>query len=222
MEETTKARAALTVAELISRPPDGLPLSVLEHAIAAARSSPCQKSKRGAAVFRLDVWPSMTAGVTIGAGFNGQPPPWRCDGTCKRDAYPGGPSICSLVCRHAEQRAIALALVSLDRDGRPADMLLEHDIVHIKVDGDGQPVAGGGPSCIQCSTAILDARLSNVWLLEMTHPEVDRDLLERGEIRPGDVRAIWCRYTAATFHDATLLALKLVVMAPPSAAPVLS
>jgi hypothetical protein len=215
VDQHTPTAAAVTVSELITRPPDGLPLSVLEQAIAAGRMSPCQKSRRGAAVFRLDVWPSMVAGVTIGAGFNGQPPPWRCDGTCKRAAYEGGPSICSLVCRHAEQRAIALALVSLDRDGRPSDMLLEHDIVHIKVNGDGMPVAGGGPSCIQCSTAILDARLAGVWLLEMTHPEVDRAYLEHGVLLPGEVRAIWRRYTAETFHDATLLACKLVMSAPP-------
>lgn len=217
MDQQNQTAAAVTVAELIARPPDSLPAAALERAIAAARMSPCQKSKRGSAVFRLDFYPSETIAVVIGAGFNGQPPPWRCDGTCKRDAYEGGPSICSLVCHHAEQRAIALALVSLDRDGNPNDMLLEHDIVHIKVDGDGQPVAGGGPSCIQCSTAILDAKLAGVWLLEMTHPEVDGHLLERGVLQPGEVRAIWRRYTAETFHDATLLACKLVAAAPPVA-----
>jgi deoxycytidylate deaminase len=83
---------------------------------------------------------------------------------------------CSKRCVHAEMRAIRT-------NARGAD------VVHVKIDEHGELVAGGGPSCWQCSREILDAGCKGAWLYEQS--------------QPGDC---WRYYTAADFHRTTMLA----------------
>jgi len=65
----------------------------LRDATLVSRMSPCMKSQRGVVVFRRDT------GV-VSRGFNGQPPPFTCDGsTACREA-------CSRLCVHAEMAAL--------------------------------------------------------------------------------------------------------------------
>jgi hypothetical protein len=196
--------------------PDGLPREAVVFAIAAARGSPCRKSKRGAVVFGVDVYPAERVTDVYGAGFNGQPPPWTCNGLCGEKAWPGGPSICSMVCQHAEARAIGDALVEAGRRGERDLGCL--DLVHIKVDDLGKACAGGGPSCWQCSGRVVDARLAGVWLLEKL-PSPDQVAYDEFVSRLGMMPAWparWRRYTAEEFHTATLVACKLVAAPPPT------
>ncbi len=67
------------------------------------------------------------------------------------------------------------------------------DLVHVKIGDDGRLVAGGLPSCWQCSRAILDCGfIDGVWLYE-EWPTSD-----------GGVSDVWHRYTAESFHRTTL------------------
>lgn len=80
-------------------------------------------------------------------------------------------------CVHAEMRAVREA--GRGRGG---------DIVHVKVVERGELVAGGGPSCWQCSREILDAGFRGVWLYEKSSGF-----------------DCWRYYTAVDFHRATML-----------------
>lgn len=111
------------------------------QAVFAAGKSPCQKSKRGAAVWDL--------GGSWAAGCNHPPKPFECDGSAKCREH------CNKRCIHAEVDAIINAEFEL----------AGKDMLHVKV-VDGEPVASGPPSCWQCSRHILDAGIRRMWLLE--------------------------------------------------------
>jgi deoxycytidylate deaminase len=151
----------------MSTPPD----YVIEAARAAAIKSPCEKSKRGAALFnreRHDQWednppPSfMLIGaatetrrdhVIAATGFNGQPAPFTCSGSdlCRRD--------CAQLCLHAEERAI--------RAAGALDDVVDLELVHVKV-VNGEVVPGKGPGCAQCSRLIVETSIRGIWLFEQT------------------------------------------------------
>lgn len=143
------------------------PSYVIAAANFAARESPCQKSRRGVCVFnpfeadRLERTGDVSAAyrtafiknhVIAGVGFNGPPGNLLCDGSadCR--------SNCNKFCVHAEVRAIRAAGI--------LDDVHDLDLVHVKVDEDGGIVAGGPPSCWQCSREILDVGVRGVWLYE--------------------------------------------------------
>jgi hypothetical protein len=156
----------------------------IDAAIAAARRSPCAKSKRGVVIYRHGI---------VGVGFNGQP-----SGECGGSGGVCWP-VCHKVCVHAEMRAIREALQrpgchtslpDLHEPGHRPHALL-HDpgyrLVHVKVI-DGALVASGGPSCWQCSREILDVGLAGVWLFHFEG---------------------WRFYPADEFHAETLRACEL-------------
>lgn len=148
------------------------PAPVIAAAVAEANRSPCTKSKRGVVFFSHD---SITPGRIISRGHNAQPEPFGCDGSdaCR--------AACNKLCEHAE----AAALRKIDLHGASGDLL------HVKT-VDGQLVPSGGPSCWQCSRAILaDRRVDGVWLFH-----------EDG----------WRRYTPTEFHALTLAACGLPVL----------
>lgn len=60
------------------------------------------------------------------------------------------------------------------------------EMLHVKIDTSGKLVAGGGPSCWQCSRDALEARIAVVWLYE-----------ERA------IGPQWRQYTAEEFHRVT-------------------
>lgn len=164
------------------------PYAAIEAAIGAGCASPCAKSKRGAAVYSRHDDPICIYGI----GFNSQPPPFACSGDARcREA-------CGKLCAHAEQRALrdALSLGRWPNRGHlggvaPRPNMAGFELVHAKVI-DGQLVAGGGPSCIACSVAVLDVGLDGVWLYQTIDPH----------LTPGE----WHYYRAADFHAATLKA----------------
>lgn len=184
------------------------PPIVIAAAEDQARLSPCGKSKRGAVLF---------SGTTIfGVGFNGPPPPMTCRDTGKadRDAMLCR-RFCGLTCAHAEQRAIRNCTLSVSS---PFLLKIAHiELVHVKIrmpvlgHSDGL-VAGGRPSCEQCSVAILDVGyIAGVWLYEAPTP-AEVETWERlckgdsvaGSNPPGPPQPTWHRYTALEFHEATL------------------
>ena len=139
--------------------PQAPPDHVIRTAVKLAAMSPCAKSKRGVVVF------SLAGTHADGHGFN-HPPFGTCAGTdeCR--------SSCSKICEHAE----AMALRQTVGEGL-------FDMLHVKV-VDGEPVPSGGPSCWQCSKAILaDQRIAGVWLLHADG---------------------WRRYDVREFHALTL------------------
>lgn len=118
------------------------PQEMVDRAVRVGASSPCAKSKRG-----VVVWSGR---LVYTQAFNA-PAMGGCDGSaaCRRD--------CGKICIHAEQAALIKALPSL--------MDFDVHMLHIKV-VDGQPVAGGPPSCAECSKLILACGIDFMWLLE--------------------------------------------------------
>ena len=179
---------------MIEAPPD----YVIEAARLAAIQSPCAKSKRGVVLFNpeqaerelrwhgaVDSTDRLTFRAThviISSGFNGPPPPYECKNSmvCRGS--------CRDVCLHAEQRAIIAAL--------GCDDVGDLELVHVKVI-DGQVVAGGGPSCLQCSKLVAEVGIRGVWLFEAPSglPYANPDATAPG---------VWRFYHANAFHEATL------------------
>lgn len=153
------------------------PEDMIELAVKTARLSPCAKSKRGVVVFGRDE--EMVDDVdAIANGFNGQPPPFECDGTfhCKKT--------CAKRCIHAEDRAIRQAVAVLvagnGRHLRSRQVIVEslslgdlrrYEAVHVKLDAHGDLTWGGGPSCWQCSRTVMDVNLGAFWLYEREFTE---------------------------------------------------
>lgn len=133
-------------------PPD----AAIAEAVAAARLSPCAKSKRGVSFF------SRRTGVTFRGDFNGPPEGFSCSGsdTCKAH--------CRKVAVHAEERAIMGIL------GEMAHLGEWPDLVHVKV-VNGELVPSGPPSCLQCSRLVAEVGVG-VWLYEGT-PRHERDCI---------------------------------------------
>lgn len=169
------------------------PSYVIEAARQAAMRSPCEKSKRGVALFNREsadrvasnwhgpaltpqAYPIIVNEVVVATGFNGQPPGFACSNTyaCRRD--------CAKLCMHAEQRAIMAA--------GALDDLQQLELVHVKV-VDGIAVPSGGPSCWQCSRLIVEVKLRGVWLFESgtRYPEAPPE---------------WRFYESSEFHRETL------------------
>jgi len=113
-------------------------------AVEAARTSPCQKSKRGVVIWRR-------GGGILSTGFN-HPAHGTCDGSesCRRD--------CSKTCIHAEQDAMWEA-------SRYGKAIQDVEMLHVKVI-DGNPVPSGPPSCWQCSKMLVNSGIKAMWLLE--------------------------------------------------------
>ena len=123
--------------------------SAIEHAI----KSPCEKSKRGVAIFLRESSFSFGAGI-YATGYNSPPEPMACDGSeeCR--------SSCGKLCVHAE----ASALINLRGDRSGHSRLVGLEMIHVKV-VDGVAVPSGPPSCWQCSRLILSAGIMEMWLL---------------------------------------------------------
>ena len=140
-------------------PPTELVIAASAAARAAHDHSGCLRSRRGVAIWQPD-----SGHLTLGT--NTPSPAIVCDGTdaCK--------AVCGRICIHAEQMALLRC-----KNAEGAEM------VHVKVDGKGQMVPSGPPSCDQCSKLILHAGIAGMWLLH-----------EDG----------WKRCTALEFHEATL------------------
>jgi len=205
---------------------DEPPQAVIDAALKAAREGrahgACAKSSRGAVVF------SRTHGGIWGVGYNAPPAPFQCSGTeaCRKS--------CGRLAVHAEQAAIVAAMPCFARL-----KLSPVEMVHVKIDEGGALVAGGPPSCEQCSKLILHAEISAMWLFEATPsdwcPHLDRAAVDctlcQGEDCERCVRGVgdlrcehdvlerhgtlpvvggrWRRYTAEDFHRATLRNLGL-------------
>lgn len=191
---------------MIGNPPPQLLAVAIEAAIHAARMAPCRKSRRGCAVFNPRA--AYAPSAVVGSGFNGQPGPWRCDGTC---AVAGR---CSDLCVHAEDRAMweAITVVAGYSGGILTTTLRGYDLVHIKVDERGEPVPSGPPSCARCSRLVVDRGIDAVWLLELHPVQVGSvnhgthiELLWAPDKAPG-----WTRYPAEQFHQLSIEAARLV------------
>lgn len=174
------------------------PAYVIEAARLAAIQSPCAKSKRGVALFdpeeagreahapgelvtARDRLAFRASRVLISSAFNGPPTGFTCKNTMVCRGW------CREVCLHAEQRAITAALCH--------EGLAHLELVHVKVVGD-QVVAGGGPSCLQCSKLVVEVGLRGVWLFELD-AEHSASAALHGKGR-------WRFYSAAAFHEDTL------------------
>lgn len=141
---------SLETVKPMTAPPD----FAIRAAVESGRRSPCADSKRGVAAF--------SGKRVIATGFNAQPSPFSCTGSAACRAA------CSKLCEHAEQVAIRSALlIEAKRSHLFNETLRGADLVHAKV-VDGELVAGGGPSCWQCSRLVLAVRLDGVWLYQRT------------------------------------------------------
>lgn len=196
-------------------------LEAVDLAAQMARRSPCAKSKRGVVVY--DPTKPLSFGVP-GYGFNGPPEPIGCDGSERCRAT------CGKRCVHAEVRALRKAIVQVQRLNYETREL---HLVHVKIGADGELVAGGGPSCWQCSREIVDVGIDVVWLFERTDcPSPVCPMCTGSECRRCDALGLqvgeacdhatderhvgaqppqgaWQRYTAAEFHAATCRACEV-------------
>ena len=137
------------------------PSHVVEFAVEVSGWSPC-RSKRGVVIF------SEGDGEVITHGYNYKPRGFDCDGSerCK--------ATCRVEAVHAEQQALLAG-------GR---RVAGEEMLHVKT-VDGQLVASGGPSCVQCSKLVLVCGIAGVWLFH-----------EDG----------WRRYLPGEFHQLSLIA----------------
>jgi hypothetical protein len=197
----------------MSAPPD----FAIRAAVEAGARSPCDKIKRGAVVFSGT---GYRDGFILGVGHNAQPSPFACTGDARCR------SACGKLCEHAEQVAVREALIDPRADGTLRGLHL----VHAKV-VDGDLVAGGGPSCWQCSRLVLAVGLDGVWLYQRTWeeclsedgcsycagtacaecedvPHASRHSPEHHDRHHDlvEVSPRWRYYTAEDFHRATLAA----------------
>ena len=155
----------------------------VQAAVAAARTSPCAKSRRGVAIIDRE-W---EGGRVVASASNGPPAPLACtnDAACR--------AACPRVAVHAEQRALLWALQRAR--GRAREPVLE--VIHAKVNEAGELVASGGPSCVECSKLMLTAGVHRIYLYQ-----------ERTD-SPAQAPPVWRGYEALEFHELTLAALGL-------------
>ena len=165
-------------------PPDGM----IARAEQAAEGSPCAKSKRGAVVYAsIPEEDGRVTRIIMNAGHNGPPSPFSClnNAVCKAD--------CNKRCVHAEGRALRGAMASLNAAWSRVRDPKELSMLHVKIGADNKVVAGGGPSCWQCSREILDAGIHGIWLFQ----DIESTL-------PAGHGSKWIYYTAKDFHELTL------------------
>ncbi len=153
-------------------------------AIEVAKTAGCGKSRRGVVIFRRD------EPEPIAVGSNGPPPGFRCDlsEACR--------AACGKICVHAEEEA----LLAAGPNAAGCEML------HVKIVEQGMPVYSDGPSCWQCSRAILHAGITRMWLLQEDGDETIRGV-DSWQADQGEMRAQ--AYTAEDFHSLTLTACDL-------------
>lgn len=189
------------------------PQHIIDAAIRAARRSPCAKSKRGVVVYVVG------SGIDIASGSNGPPGGGACagDAACRE--------ACGKLCNHAEVRAIRQAHIHLHRLELGIGSMAACEAVHVKLDGlTNTLMAGGGPSCWQCSREVMDVGLAAFWLYEeqqctcatscfASHarkPDEGCDCVQHVDEADGSWGAgRWRRYTALEFHQASLAANNL-------------
>jgi hypothetical protein len=159
----------------------------VRFAEAAAACSPCAKSKRGVVAWQLDTL------AYLECAYNRPPRGYVCshDPACK--------ATCGQTAIHAEQ-ALLTSLGMTIRTGAIGTV----DLLHVKIGPNGRVIPGGGPSCVQCSKAILDGGLvAGMWLYESGAVYASRV----GD--PVHITGSWRRYPADAFHRATLANLGL-------------
>lgn len=185
-------------------PPTSPPMTAIAAACLAAAHSPCVKSKRGAVLFH-----PHTGLVTLGM-WNARPDN-LCDKQCQpraTDKLLGAvplvapPSRCSMLCVHAEVRALRVAGYISERSHalKEADafILNELELVHAKVSGPrADLVPSGGPSCWQCAKEIADTGILGVWLYETVSFGME------------GVQDRWNFYTNKQFYDLTMKECRL-------------
>ncbi len=200
---------------------------VAEVAVLAARQGPCAKSKRG--VVLVSAYPLIgeARGLIQNSGFfNGPPAPFVCSGTAECA------KACGQISVHAEARAVDWL-----RDCRRRAAL-----VHVKIDSEivdldkKTLVAGGPPSCVTCSRAMLESgAVTDVFLYQANRSWNERPCLEcayihrfqglddlldcpvhvcGGRLHPVSKTVyskdgMWHEYSVEEFHDATLANLGL-------------
>lgn len=159
----------------MDHPPD----RIVARALDLARRARCQKAQHGVVALAFRERSNGEEPVVLGVGYN-EPAIGVCDGSaaCRKD--------CSKRCIHAEAAALGQAAL------RAPYATLE--LVHVSLDANGELRACDGPSCWECSKAIVTYSVVRaVWLYELVvNPE------------PQCAIAIWRRYTAIEFHRATL------------------
>jgi deoxycytidylate deaminase len=124
------------------------PPELVARAIEQARNSPCAKSRRGSVAYLHFDNPRHTR--IVGTGYNHPPGEVRCDGSARCHAD------CGKRCIHA----VAAAIYDTSRTPLACDLL------HVEIDTDAQLVAGGPPSCVDCSKAALHAGVRGAWLYQ--------------------------------------------------------
>lgn len=171
---------------------------VVRAARMAAARSPCQKSKRGAVLF------NPITGIVSTPAWNSRPDD-KCDTRCQPLRGNGlkpivlhqTPSRCSMMCVHAESRAVRFALEHATRsqfvgDGDFTFDVRDMELLHVKIDDKGELVTSGGPSCWQCARELADVGVLGVWLYEET--ATSRDPRE----------GAWNFYMMKEFYDLTM------------------
>ncbi len=146
------------------------PPTIVEAAIRCASQSPC-RSQRGVVIWQpaSDTRP----GFMVASAHNAPPYPLTCDRSQRCRDH------CRRAAVHAEQRALLAA-------GTAAT---DAELVHVKV-VDGELVASGGPSCVECSKLALVAGIAHVWLYHADG---------------------WARYSALDFHRLSCAAQGIVL-----------
>lgn len=150
------------------------PPFLIKVAVEAARRSPCAKSKRGVVI--------ADGELVLGIGCNAPPPGFVCEGSdaCR--------AACAKVAVHAEQSALLRAVGEIQHLERTSPRAVAPLALHVKV-VDNELVAGGGPSCVDCSKLLLAGGVMWVWLYE-ARPDGDA----------------WVQYDAEEFHRLSLAA----------------
>jgi deoxycytidylate deaminase len=120
---------------------------VVDVAIAVARESKCQKSKRGAVI-----WNPTQGSMSPAVYGRNTPPNDHCDGSKECREH------CAQRCVHAETAAIAKAAAE-----PKVHPLKDCQIVHVKV-VDGELVPSGPPSCMECAKLIAAVQINSIWL----------------------------------------------------------
>jgi deoxycytidylate deaminase len=165
---------------------------VINMAIRAARRAPCLKSKRGAIFFHRDF-----NDVVYGTGFN-HVPLGDCNGPCLASRR------CAEYAIHAELAALKDVL-----SDNIVDDLSDMDILHVKVEQNGDLAFSGGPCCVQCSKTLLHFGIAGVWLYhspDFKLADGPDDLFRRSV---DGFSGVFTRYQVHTFHFLSLMANRL-------------